>query len=80
VYAAAATEQDRSERRRTAQRLARHGITVVDAPPAEIAVALADAYLALKGGPPPLTDATAEVYPPSSESTTATQKARSRDQ
>ncbi|MDJ0345743.1 DUF58 domain-containing protein [Streptomyces sp. H10-C2] len=48
VYAAAAAEQSRAERRRTSQRLSRHGITVVDAPPTEIAPALADAYLALK--------------------------------
>jgi uncharacterized protein (DUF58 family) len=48
VYAAAAAEQTRSERRRIAERLSRHGITVVDAPPANIAPALADAYLALK--------------------------------
>ncbi|MDF9813530.1 DUF58 domain-containing protein [Streptomyces sp. SPB162] len=48
VYAAAAAEQSRAERRRTSQRLSRHGITVVDAPPADIAPALADAYLALK--------------------------------
>lgn len=48
VYAAAAAEQARAERRRVAERLSRHGITVVDAPPADIAPALADAYLALK--------------------------------
>ncbi|MCZ4118755.1 DUF58 domain-containing protein [Streptomyces sp. H39-S7] len=48
VYAAAAAEQSRAERRRTSRRLSRHGITVVDAPPADIAPALADAYLALK--------------------------------
>jgi uncharacterized protein (DUF58 family) len=48
VYAAAAAEQARAERLRTAQRLTRHGATVVDAPPADIAPALADAYLALK--------------------------------
>ncbi|MEU3464548.1 DUF58 domain-containing protein [Streptomyces sp. NPDC006733] len=48
VYAAAAAEQSRAERRRTSQRLSRHGITVVDAPPTTIAPALADAYLALK--------------------------------
>ncbi|MDX3078250.1 DUF58 domain-containing protein [Streptomyces sp. MI02-7b] len=48
VYAAAAAEQARAERRRVAERLVRHGITVVDAPPADIAPALADAYLALK--------------------------------
>jgi uncharacterized protein (DUF58 family) len=48
VYAAAAAEHARSERRRIAERLSRHGITVVDAPPADIAPVLADAYLALK--------------------------------
>jgi uncharacterized protein (DUF58 family) len=48
VYAAAAAEQARAERRRTAQRLSRHGITVVDATPTDIAPALADAYLTLK--------------------------------
>ncbi|MFD3457565.1 DUF58 domain-containing protein [Streptomyces sp. NPDC058691] len=48
VYAAAAAEQARAERRRVAERLSRHGITVVDALPADIAPALADAYLALK--------------------------------
>ncbi|MET9881035.1 DUF58 domain-containing protein [Actinacidiphila glaucinigra] len=48
VYGAAAAEQARAERRRVAQRLSRHNITVVDAPPADIAPALADAYLALK--------------------------------
>jgi uncharacterized protein (DUF58 family) len=48
VYGAAAAEQTRGERRRVADRLARHGVTVVDAPPAELPPALADAYLALK--------------------------------
>jgi uncharacterized protein (DUF58 family) len=48
VYAAAAAEQARTERLRTAQRLSRHGVTVIDAHPADIAPALADAYLALK--------------------------------
>ncbi|MFF7213495.1 DUF58 domain-containing protein [Streptomyces sp. NPDC008238] len=48
VYAAAAAEQARAERRRVAQRLSRHNITVVDAPPTDIAPALADTYLALK--------------------------------
>jgi uncharacterized protein (DUF58 family) len=48
VYAAAAAEQVRAERRSTGRRLSRHGITVVDAGPAVIAPALADAYLALK--------------------------------
>ncbi|MGW6919045.1 DUF58 domain-containing protein [Kitasatospora sp. NPDC054939] len=48
VYGAAAAEQTRADRRQTADRLTRHGITVLDAPPAAIAPALADTYLALK--------------------------------
>ncbi|MFD5462657.1 DUF58 domain-containing protein [Kitasatospora sp. NPDC127059] len=48
VYGAAAAEQTRADRRQTADRLTRHGVTVLDAPPAQIAPALADAYLALK--------------------------------
>jgi uncharacterized protein (DUF58 family) len=48
VYEAAAAEQTRADRRRTAQRLGRHGVTVVDASPASLPPALADAYLALK--------------------------------
>ncbi|AXI77804.1 DUF58 domain-containing protein [Peterkaempfera bronchialis] len=48
VYGAAAAEQTRADRRQTGERLARHGVTVVDAPPAELPPALADAYLALK--------------------------------
>lgn len=48
VYGAAAAEQTRADRRTTADRLSRHGVTVLDAPPAQIAPALADAYLALK--------------------------------
>ncbi|MER5602403.1 DUF58 domain-containing protein [Streptomyces sp. NPDC002265] len=48
VYEAAAAAQAQSERRRTADQLRRHGVTVVDAPPDELAPALADAYLALK--------------------------------
>ncbi|MBD0693294.1 DUF58 domain-containing protein [Streptomyces sp. CBMA123] len=48
VYGAAAAEQTRADRRHTADRLTRHGVTVLDAPPAQIAPALADAYLALK--------------------------------
>ncbi len=48
VYGAAAAEQTRAERRQTAERLTRHGLTVLDAPPAALAPALADAYLALK--------------------------------
>ncbi|MDH6126726.1 DUF58 domain-containing protein [Kitasatospora sp. GP82] len=48
VYGAAAAEQTRADRRRTAERLTRHGATVLDAPPATLPPALADAYLALK--------------------------------
>lgn len=48
VYDAAAAEYTRMERRRITARLRRHGVEVVDAPPEEIAPALADAYLALK--------------------------------
>ncbi|MEU1285697.1 DUF58 domain-containing protein [Kitasatospora sp. NPDC005856] len=48
VYDAAAAEQTRADRRATAERLTRHGLTVLDAPPARIAPALADTYLALK--------------------------------
>ncbi|QFY06408.1 DUF58 domain-containing protein [Nonomuraea phyllanthi] len=48
VYDAAAAEHAQLERRRITARLRRHGVEVVDAPPEEIAPALADAYLALK--------------------------------
>ncbi|MFJ8104155.1 DUF58 domain-containing protein [Streptomyces sp. NPDC096132] len=48
VYDAAAAAQAQSERHRTAEQLRRHGVTVVDATPDELAPALADAYLALK--------------------------------
>jgi uncharacterized protein (DUF58 family) len=48
VYEAAAATRTQVERRRTADRLRRHGVTVVDATPSELASALADAYLALK--------------------------------
>ncbi|GGV13890.1 lipoprotein [Kitasatospora herbaricolor] len=48
VYAAAAAEQTRADRRHTAERLTRLGATVLDAPPTALAPALADAYLALK--------------------------------
>lgn len=48
VYDAAAAEQAQLGRRRITARLRRHGVEVVDAPPEEIAPALADAYLALK--------------------------------
>ncbi|MFI8346800.1 DUF58 domain-containing protein [Streptomyces sp. NPDC085596] len=48
VYAAAAAAQAQRERQHTAEQLRRHGVTVVDATPEELAPALADAYLALK--------------------------------
>ncbi|URN12155.1 DUF58 domain-containing protein [Streptomyces radiopugnans] len=48
VYGAAAAARTQAERRHTASRLRRRGVTVVDATPDEIAPALADAYLALK--------------------------------
>ena len=48
VYAAAAAEQALSERRRLTALLRRRGVEVVDAPPASLAPAVADAYLALK--------------------------------
>ncbi|KOG71004.1 MULTISPECIES: DUF58 domain-containing protein [Streptomyces] len=48
VYEAAAAAQAQNERRRTAEQLRRHGVTVVDATPEDLAPALADAYLALK--------------------------------
>ncbi|MFH9082734.1 DUF58 domain-containing protein [Streptomyces sp. NPDC017673] len=48
VYEAAAAAQAQNERRLTAEQLRRHGVTVVDATPEDLAPALADAYLALK--------------------------------
>ncbi|MEU6158116.1 DUF58 domain-containing protein [Streptomyces sp. NPDC047130] len=48
VYDAASAAQTQEERHRIAEQLRRHGVTVVDAPPDELAPALADAYLALK--------------------------------
>ncbi|MGW0556898.1 DUF58 domain-containing protein [Streptomyces sp. NPDC002926] len=48
VYEAAAGTQAQAQRRRTAEQLQRHGVTVVDATPDHLAPALADAYLALK--------------------------------
>ncbi|TVZ89531.1 DUF58 domain-containing protein [Streptomyces sp. BK340] len=48
VYEAAAAAQAQNERQRTAEQLRRHGVTVVDATPDDLAPALADAYLALK--------------------------------
>ncbi|MFE1292793.1 DUF58 domain-containing protein [Streptomyces sp. NPDC058751] len=48
VYEAAAAAQAEAARERTAETLRRHGVTVVDATPDDLAPALADAYLALK--------------------------------
>ena len=50
VYDAAAAERARNDRRTIASRLRRHGVDVVDAPPEELAPALADHYLATKAG------------------------------
>ena len=48
VYDAAAAERARNDRRTIASRLRRSGVDVVDAPPEELAPALADRYLAMK--------------------------------
>ncbi|MBS2551751.1 DUF58 domain-containing protein [Catenulispora sp. NL8] len=48
IYEAASAERARAERRHVADLLAKHRVRVVDQPPALIAPALADAYLALK--------------------------------
>ncbi|MBD0747705.1 DUF58 domain-containing protein [Streptomyces sp. CBMA152] len=48
VYDAASASKTQEQRRRTAEKLMRHGVTVVDATPDELAPALADAYLELK--------------------------------
>jgi uncharacterized protein (DUF58 family) len=48
VYAAAAAERARGERRRMASLLRRRGVEVVEAPPEAFAPAVSDAYLALK--------------------------------
>lgn len=48
VYDAAAAERSRNDRGAIATRLRRSGVEVVDAPPAELAPALADRYLAMK--------------------------------
>ncbi|MEU5877330.1 DUF58 domain-containing protein [Spirillospora sp. NPDC047279] len=48
VYDASAAERARAERRRLTAELRKYGVEVVDAPPDELAPALADAYLALK--------------------------------
>lgn len=48
VYDAAAAERSRNDRRAIASRLRMSAVDVVDAPPTEIAPALADRYLAMK--------------------------------
>ncbi|MGV0644747.1 DUF58 domain-containing protein [Mycolicibacterium sp. XJ879] len=48
VYDAAAAERSRNARRSIAARLRRTGVDVVDAPPEDLAPALADHYLAMK--------------------------------
>ena len=48
VYDAAAAERSRNDRRAMASRLRAAGVDVVDAPPDELAPALADHYLAMK--------------------------------
>ncbi|OBI11313.1 hypothetical protein A5714_16700 [Mycobacterium sp. E2462] len=48
VYDAAAAEKSRNDRRAIASRLRAGGVEVVDAPPGELAPALADCYLAMK--------------------------------
>jgi uncharacterized protein (DUF58 family) len=48
VYDAAAAERARADRRRVTAELRKHGVEVVDAPPEDLAPALADAYLSLK--------------------------------
>jgi uncharacterized protein (DUF58 family) len=48
VYDAAAAERSRNDRRAIGTRLRSSGVEVVDAPPSEIAPALADRYLAMK--------------------------------
>ncbi|MCW5252804.1 DUF58 domain-containing protein [Streptomyces sp. SHP 1-2] len=48
VYEAAAGARAEAERHRTAERLRRHGVVVVDATPDRLPPALADAYLELK--------------------------------
>jgi uncharacterized protein (DUF58 family) len=48
VYDAAAAEKSRNDRSAIATRLRQSGVEVVDAPPTELAPALADRYLAMK--------------------------------
>ncbi|MGB3286726.1 MAG: DUF58 domain-containing protein, partial [Mycolicibacter algericus] len=47
-YDAGAAERARNDRRALATRLRRSGVQVIDAPPDDLAPALADAYLAMK--------------------------------
>lgn len=48
VYDAGAAERSRNQRQAVAAKLRRSGVQVIDAPPDELAPALADAYLAMK--------------------------------
>lgn len=48
VYDAAAAERELAERRGTSADLRGHGVTIVDAPPGDLASQLTDTYLALK--------------------------------
>lgn len=48
IYDAAAAERSRNDRRAIASRLRHSGVEVVDAPPEDLAPALADSYLAMK--------------------------------
>lgn len=48
IYDAAAAERSRNDRHAIAARLRAHGVDVLDAPPEQLAPALADRYLALK--------------------------------
>ncbi|MGO9104405.1 MAG: DUF58 domain-containing protein, partial [Mycobacterium sp.] len=48
VYDAAAAERSRNDRGALASRLRHSGVEVIDAPPSELAPALADRYLAMK--------------------------------
>ena len=48
VYDAAAAERSRNDRSAIASRLRQSGVDVIDAPPTELAPALADRYLAMK--------------------------------
>ena len=50
VYDAAAAERSRNDRRAISSRLCSAGVDVVDAPPADLALALADRYWAMKAG------------------------------